>query len=440
MTDDIKLSGYIDDYYAWKALNKGKIRRPYWKVFEDDGDVKTEEDDGSESPISGGTNKWREDKNGKYRYCTIVHYTTSQTFKINVKETLKEYYSTGERTVTYFATIDGSLKKNHFGGTNAGSFLFPDQLQQISIIESLHFDLSKLKIDNIAPSVCIELPFPVMDFLNDSLISYRGEPFKPYDPDNDGKVIGYYCAKHQLDIKIYDKSLQLNLSENFMQFEDSFKKMKRLKEFGIKYLSDLKDHAKVYKLKEILLNTWDDILLFDDTIKSNDVRLNVRQKDMVEHGYSDKYWKRMKDTTSNSTYWNRVNEFKTLSEKFGSNYHNMIRDLIINEWEELSKSWTILPGVKMGKLDNITSTVRGNIVQVYKESISEPDSSKIQIASKIKINMVNKAGSKKSNKQVSTEKREQKKLIYNSFLSKLKVTLDSVEDGKMRVKGYKAAA
>ena len=94
----------------------------------------------------------------------------------------------------------------------------------------------------------------------------------------------------------------------------------------------------------------------------------------------------------------------------------------------------------MGKLDNITSTVRGNIVQVYKESISEPDSSKIQIASKIKINMVNKAGSKKSNKQVSTEKREQKKLIYNSFLSKLKVTLDSVEDGKMRVKGYKAAA
>ncbi len=200
MFDDIALSTYIESYNDFVSTNKGKIKRPYCKRFEDNMDVKTEEDDGSFDNVLNIV--WREDKSKRWKYSTIIHYTSFQTYQIEIKETLKEYHDTGNRETTFFLIIKGSIKTNHFGGVNSGHFYFTDLQMQIKAIEGLNLDSSKLKIDNIAPSVLVELPFPVLSFLNDSIISYRGQAFKPYDPNTSGKVIGFYCPMHQLYIKI----------------------------------------------------------------------------------------------------------------------------------------------------------------------------------------------------------------------------------------------
>lgn len=259
--DDFKLSCYIEDYYLWKESKKGIIKRPHWSVFEDDGDVKTEEDDGS---YNDDSLKWRIDKTQKFKYCTIIHYTGFEKYKIEVKETIRIHFATGIRSVCYFFTIRGSFKLNHLKVNNCGRLTFDDLQEQIRVIEGLGLDALKLKIDNLAPSILVALPFPVFQFLKDSLISYRGNAFKEYDPDNNGTIIGYYCPLRQIDVKLYDKSLQFNLPSYLMQFEDRFCKMQRLKNgFGIEFLSDLKDSTKVNRLIDLLLQTWDDILLFD---------------------------------------------------------------------------------------------------------------------------------------------------------------------------------
>jgi hypothetical protein len=417
--DDGKASVALENYYSWTEEKKGIIKRPYCKVFEDDGDVKTEEDDGSFDNISEENIKWREDKSKQYRYCTIMHYTGFQHYNIEVRETLKEYYFSKKRTVSYHLTLDGSFKSNHFGGHNFGKFTFADLQRQIDLVECVLGDASKIRIENLAPSLCPELPFPVLEFLDDSLISYRGEPFKQYDPDRRGKVIGYYCPQHQVDIKIYDKSLQLNLPNYFMQFEDRFSKMQRLKAYGIEYLSDLKDITKVQSLLEILLSTWDDILLFDNTINVNDIRLNARQRDLVAHGYSHKYWQRLRKTLTSSTYGNRLQEFRLLSKKYGGNHHNMIRQLIINEWDSLTKNWTNLPGVKKRNLDIITSSVGGNDIQLSNNNRYNKNNKEEMNQTSSTVN--------KSKKQIAKEKRDKTEQQFQSFLNSLGITLQKIE-------------
>lgn len=371
MLDDVKLSCTIPSWEEFKNVNKGRIRRPYWKVFEDDGDVKTEEDDGSPDQINEAKIKWRVDKSGGYKYSTIIHYTGFQTYTIEVRETTKVFIESNEKTKSYFLTIQGSIRSNHFNGTNAGRLTFQHLQSQIALLEQLHLNSVELKIDNLAPSLCFEFPFPVLDFLDDCLILYRGNRFKQYDPDSSGKIIGYYCPLRQVDIKIYDKSLQLNLPGYLLQFEDSFSKMQRLKnDFGIEFLADLKDYHKVERLKEVLLRTWDDILLYDNTVSPDDHRLNERQREMVKNGDSFRYWEKLKKSLTSSTYNNRINEFKQLSKSLGSNYYELIRDMINKEWSYLMQTWTNLPGVKYNvsenQLDKITSSVGGKYIQLYK--------------------------------------------------------------------------
>lgn len=412
--DDFKASCYIDDYYSWKESNKKLIKRPYWNVFEDDGDVKTEEDDGSYNDINL---KWRVDKTQKFKYCTIIHYTGYQTFKIEVKETIRIHFETAKRSVSYFMMIRGSFKSNHLKGNNCGRLTFGDLQEQIRIIEQLGVDSSKIKIDNLAPSVLVGLPFPVYQFLKDSLISYRGNPFKQYDPDNDGTTIGYYCPLEHIEVKLYDKSLQFNLPSYLMQFEDRFCKMQRLKNsVGIEFLSDLKDHSKVQKLLHILLQTWDDILLFDNSVEINNPLLNSRQREMIMFGDNPKYWEKLKSKNSSSTYTNRISEFRSLSTHFGNNYHQNIRGLIVAEWEMLLKSWQKLPSVKKRKLAKITSSVRGKVSQVdLKNCISN------------KLNKKEMKTITKSKKQLAKEKREKTEAQFKLFIEALTITLHKLK-------------
>ncbi|OYU53820.1 MAG: hypothetical protein CFE25_17145 [Chitinophagaceae bacterium BSSC1] len=421
--DDFKASCYFDNYYSWAESKKGIIKRPYWSVFEDDGDVKTEEDDGS---YNDDSLKWRVDKTQKYKYCTILHTTGFQTYIIEVKETIRIDLCTGNRSVSYFMIIRGSFKTNHLKGGNCGRLTFDDLQEQIKlIVEVLGVDAEKIKIENLAPSILVSLPFPVYEFLKDSLISYRGNAFKQYDPDENGTVIGYHCPLGQVEVKLYDKSLQYNLPSYLMQFEDRFCKMQRLKNLvGIVHLSDLKDHSKVEKLIDILIQTWDDILLFDNSIDENNPILNARQREMVKYGDNPKYWEKLKAKCTSSTYTNRIAEFRSLSTDHGGNYHQNIRNLIIAEWNIISKSWQKLPSVKKRELAKITSSVRGKFNQVYYNGVKDCNTNNSN-----NINMT-KGLSKpehKSKKQLAKEKREKANEQVVRFMVALSTTLQIIQ-------------
>jgi|GEM_PF-4999184 len=431
--DDIKLSCQLDNYYRWKEDNKKKIKRPYCRVFEDNGNVKTEEDEGSYEQLAEEKYRWREDKNGRYRYCTIIHYTGFQSYRIEVRETIKEFYSTGKRVISYHLILSGSFKSNKGKGINWGRFTYQDLQEQIALIESIGLDASVVKIDNIAPSISLKLPFPVLEFLVDCLISYRGEQFKQYDPDSNGKVVGYYCPLHQVEIKIYDKSLQLEKPGHIMQFEKRFSKMQKLStNFGLKYLSDLKDFEKVSKLDELLLSTWADILLFDNGISVADPRLNDRQREMIKYGDNYKYWKKLRTNTTQSTYKNRVREFKNLSLEFeGNNHHVLISNLIKDEWDYLMKICPKLPGAnsrtKSKNLPKVTSKVRGKYGQV--DAFITSTSKKINMEEKLtKRSKKTELNNSKSKKQIAKEKREQSSKLTASFFNALSVTLNKLNN------------
>lgn len=143
-----------------------------------------------------------------------------------------------------------------------------------SISAEFKIDLSKAKLQNIEVGVNIQPAFSVEKVLS-NLIIHNMQPFKSISV-----VKGDYRKAHhdRYNVKIYNKALQFGLQKQILRFELQFKKMADLKREGVEYLSDLLSLDKLKTLLNRLIKAWDEVILFDWTIKKENLSKTLRDK------------------------------------------------------------------------------------------------------------------------------------------------------------------
>lgn len=281
-----------------------------------------------------------------------------ETFELEVKE-VNDIESSHKR---YYLKIKGSLHKNHFNGKNFQSFHFVDLQSQIRhICETLLIDPNKARISTIEVGVNIVTPFEVTPFLKGNVIDYKGKQFKAYKADKKGLELGLFCDLSQYKVKLYDKGLQNDLSINLMRFEIRFLKMQILKKRGIQNLSDLLDIQKIRKLKSLIVDAWQNVLVYDID-NSKELKKNLGSDfDLLLNGRNPKYWGRIKDINRDRFNYQR-GKFRDIVLKYGKKYQSILLELIKKEWDRLFINSTNLPIGGSGEFHNFTLKIKGNNV------------------------------------------------------------------------------
>lgn len=284
---------------------------------------------------------------------TIKYTGKFETYFISIKETVKHNLKSNN-SISYFMEITGSLHKNYFGGQNYSPFQINDLQIELTKIErelNISFDLANLV--NIEIGVNINTPFEVMPFLRNNLLSYKGNSFNDYMPDREGFILGKYCKLSQYSIKIYDKGKQNNLPYNLMRFEVRFTKMAIMKNRGVKNLNSLTVTETVCNLISLLINSWDNVLIYDNSINIKDRKIKPKHRRVLINGNNPKYWEQLKENNKRDFNYKR-NVFKQLVKKYGVNLHDQIKELIKKEWELLTNNCTNLPAVNTNNMYKFT--------------------------------------------------------------------------------------
>ncbi len=334
MIDGITIHYAIDNFEIWRE----QIRIQFYNATNiDTGEIRT---------------KKREDQivttfNGKW-----------ETFELEVKEV--SIIET--RFKRYYLKIKGSLHKNHFNGQNFQPFNWTDLQTQIHhICKTLFIDPFKARISTIEVGVNIVTPFSVTRFLKENVIDYKGKQFKTYKADRNGFELGLFCDLSQYRVKIYDKGVQNNLSINLMRFEKRFLKMQIPQKKGVLYLSDLLDIKKVKKLKPLIIEAWENVLIYDIENSKELKKTLGANFDLLLNGNNPKYWGSLKDFNRDRYNYQR-GKFKDIVIKYGRNSHNLVLDLIKNEWDSLFINSTNLPIGERAQLRNLTLKIKGKNV------------------------------------------------------------------------------
>ncbi len=353
MIDGITIKYTIKDFEAWKQLVNISFSNT---VITDTGEITTKK---------------------RYENIVTTHRANWETFDLIVKEVLN--IPTGKRV--FHLTMKGSLHKNHFAGKNFLPFNWQQLQEQVNhICKSLSINPTVAQISTLEVGVNIITPFVVNPFIMQNIISYKGNPFNRYKTDGTGFCLGIYCSLTQYVIKIYDKGIQNELPQNLMRFEKRFLRMQEPNKRGIKYFADLFSVDKVIKLNTLLLEAWDNVLIYDIEPDQNRVLLNTIKKgetDLLTTGQNSKYWEVLKDRNTRQFNYQRE-KFRKLVTQFGKNRQKMVKELIQNEWDELFKNCTNLQcgenektiekctninTGKNGKLYEFTIKIKGKIVQ-----------------------------------------------------------------------------
>jgi hypothetical protein len=331
MIDGITILYSIDNFNKWREHIQVQF---YNATNTDTGEIRT---------------KKREDQivttfNGKW-----------ETFELEVKEVS----NTKTLCKRYYLKIKGSLHKNHFNGKNFQPFTWLDLQTQIQhICKTLLIDPNKARISTIEVGVNIITPFEVTPFLKVNVIDYKGKQFKTYRADRNGFELGLFCDLSQYKVKLYDKGLQNDLPINLIRLEKRFLKMQIPQNKGVLYLSDLLDVEKVKKLKPLIVEAWENVLIYDIQNSKELKKTLGSDYDLLLNGRNPKYWGSIKGANRDRYNYQR-GKFKDIVLKYGRNYHSIVLDLLKNEWDSLFLNSTNLPIGESAELRNLTLKIKG---------------------------------------------------------------------------------
>jgi hypothetical protein len=333
MADGITIKSEIEKFEEWRRSLNLKLDASV-DTF-DTGEIRTKKR--NDTTITTHRGKW-------------------ETFDLIIKEVLNT--TTGKRL--FYLTIKGSLHKNFYGGSNYLPFNWQQLQEQINhLCNALSINPSQAQISSLEIGVNIRTPFEVTPFLMGNIISYKGNSFNRYKKDAAGFCLGIVCNLSQYAVKIYDKGLQNKLPYNLMRFELRYLKMQALNNRGIKYLSDLQNFKKVYSLHTMLLNAWNDVLIFDVLQPVKKLPIKQRGIDLLIEGQNPKFWERLKETKTRDRFKYLRNRFKMLVAKYGNKWQSLVHGLLLNEWQTLFKNYPNLPTGKNEKLPILTIKING---------------------------------------------------------------------------------
>ena len=130
-------------------------------------------------------------------------------------------------------------------------------------------------------------------------------------------------------LKFYDKALQFALFYELMRFEIKYTKMTDLKKYGIIYLNDLRDKTKLEYLKIELLKRFDEVFLYDWTIKENKIKRKPKGF------YYWKLWHYWINDLNKSNRNKRKKTYNNIVNKYSHKVKEQIKSLIEQKMKEL---------------------------------------------------------------------------------------------------------
>lgn len=286
-------------------------------VFIEDGNVKTKTRGNSKTTTYTAT--WR-----------------SYTLTFTEIETIKGIMANKKQNLQ----IEGSLHTNYFKGNNYQPFTWNCLQHEINnVCTGLKLKPSKVKISNIEVGVNVPLDFDVNTFVFKDIIHYMGKKFNQYDKDRQGVELGIVLKLTDYVVKIYDKGLQNNLQQELLRIEKRFNRMRKLNTgYKVFTLADLQDLNKVAKLVNEILEMWDNVLVFD--IKKD------YSNHLISKWTNPNYWKEI----SGKKRERELKKCKLFLKIQGGCKHDIIRALIVSEWQQLLNNVTLSPSVQKLKV------------------------------------------------------------------------------------------
>lgn len=332
MIDGITIKTRIKDFEQWKKAVNPSL---FVSVGSDTGEVKTR-------------------KRGKQTIFT--HRGKFETFDLIVKDVSHDL--TGKHS--YYLTVKGSLHKNHFKGTNYQAFTFQAAHYQIShLCKNLQIEPNEAQISILEIGLNFSLPFKVMPFIRQNILCFKGKQFNQYKPDRKGISLGKVCYLSQYAVKIYDKGLQFDLKDNLIRFELKFLKMQPLNKHGIKFLSDLQNFTKPDTLKNMLVQAWSEILIFDIAGDLKNLPIKNQERELLMNGKNPRFWEELKEKESGNKYKYTVKKFKDLVARHGKNHSSLVMEYLKKEWDSQFKNYPNLPSGKTRELPKFTIKIKG---------------------------------------------------------------------------------
>lgn len=244
-----------------------------------------------------------------------------------------KYYSDTKRL-----TIQGSLHKFfnslchvtplrtwHLDkGFNYNDFSYAQLEDCLNHLElEIGINLKESKISSIEFGLNLRHSFNT-DKILDGLLLLHGNTF---DKDS-----WYRVAKmSQYEFKIYDKGMQNRLNFPLIRIEKKYKKMGKLKPYGLYKASDLLCNPTLYNniVMEILEDFYKKLIFSDYTIDKS--KLTPRQVSKLKDYSNDIYWKSLESTARDTP----KKELRQLNELYSENIHEKLTVQFLEKWNEL---------------------------------------------------------------------------------------------------------
>lgn len=216
--------------------------------------------------------------------------------------------------VTGRIVISGSIHKYFNNGEhNANDFRYSDFIVSLnSLLKTLNLNPENCILENLEVGLNFKPLVNSQNFLNNIFLHRKKRSIQSRD--------GYYkqIEHSQYYVKIYDKAYQYSLDYPLIRFELKYIKMQKVNKLGYYTLLDLLTIG-LNPFKDILIKELDQILYFDNTIKSNSRLLDKYNNPL--------YWYELASNKSKaSLYKKHLSKLKELTRKNSDNilFHTIL--------------------------------------------------------------------------------------------------------------------
>ena len=282
-----------------------------------------------EHPINLSTGELFMDKYGAYCYNASLG---------NLKIKIRKYTSMNKTKVN----VSGSIHKFHMGN-NYQDFYFTDIVNAIiQITQFTEIPANEFKIHQIEFGVnfCTELR---SSQILENIISHKGNEYELKTFRGMGYLKKFEWSNYT--VKTYDKGRQYGLNQNLIRFEIKANKMQYLeqKNITIQSLADLLNSEIYYKLSNLILKTFKELIFTDDVICINNIKNVVDKSVFIEYN-NPRRWKALRIEKNTKKLNRKLSDFREIiKEHSNSNIQETHLKIIQSKCELLIQNVPLLP-------------------------------------------------------------------------------------------------
>lgn len=255
--------------------------------------------------------------------------------------------------------LKGSLHKFWNNGEhNYNDFDLTALIEVINVLRS-YFGIipEKTTIHHVEIGLNIDdLTFKTRE-INRNLLFHSGQgiPFEKFKyirhlKDSDFKIV----KRINYAIKSYDKAMHYGLNGQIYRFEIKYEKAVNLNDLEIYTLSDLINPAKLELLKFDFLKKWNEVFLYDWTIRKDELKPMAKSK--LKDWQIPNYWEQLKETGNRNKFSTELKEY----EKTVQGHSDKVKETIA---ESLDKKWCKVTTVKSQKVKSKKVQDHTNIIR-----------------------------------------------------------------------------